>query len=270
MGVPDRQLVDVNGIQISYRQAGSGPDLVLLHGLAGNARTWERQFASLADCHRITAWDAPGYGLSDLVETDAEVYADILNEFTKFIGIDRTILLGHSMGGIIAGNFSGRYPKRVRGLVLSCTFLGRKQPKGQSLDQKYLARLKQLDELSPIEYGRIRAKTMTAPGCDPAILEHFAGIAAETKKEGLAAAIRIVSEADNQAKFANLNMPVLVIAGTLDQTVTRELTEDMIAAVPDTVPALTVNYLPGVAHAPYMEDPETYNAVIEKFFSTLR
>ena len=65
-------------------------------------------------------------------------------------------------------------------------------------------------------------------------------------------------------------MPVLVIAGALDQTVTRESTEDMIAAVPNTVPELTVKYLPGVAHAPYMEDSETYNTVIQEFFSTLR
>ena len=270
MGMPERKLADVNGIKISYRQAGTGPDLVLLHGLAGNARTWEKQFDSLADCYRVTAWDAPGYGLSDLVEIDAEVYADILNEFIKSMGMDKIILLGHSMGGIIAGNFSGRYPQHVRGLILSCTLLGRKQSKGQSLDPKYVARLKQLDDLSPIEYGRIRAKTMTAPGCDPVILEHFAGIAAETRREGLAAAIRVVSEADNEITFANLNMPVLVIAGALDQTVTRESTEDMIAAIPDTVPELTVNNLPGVAHAPYMEDSETYNTVIQEFFSTLR
>ena len=270
MGVPERQLVDVNGIQISYRQTGAGPHLVLLHGLAGNARTWEIQFTSLSDSFRITAWDAPGYGVSDSLEADVEFYADILNEFTTLIGIDRTILLGHSMGGIIAGNFAGRFPKRVRGLVLSCTLLGRKQPKGQPLGQNYITRLKQFDELSALEYGRIRAKTMTAPGCDPTVLERFAGIAAETKREGLAAGIRVVSESNNEGTFANLNMPVLVIAGELDQTVTRESTEDMIAAVPDTVPVLTVRYLPGVAHAPYMEDPETYNTVIQEFFSSLR
>ena len=269
MDLPVRQYVDVGGVRISYRQAGAGPDLVLLHGLAGNARTWERQFDALADKFRITAWDAPGYGESDLVSTEIEVYADTLAAFTTALGIERFILLGHSMGGIVAGNAAGRFPHRVRVLILSCTMLGRKQAKGAPLGEKYLARLSQLDELKPIEYGFARAESMTAPGCDPAVLEHFAGIAAETRKDGLEGAARVISEANNERVFASLSMPVLVLAGDVDQTVTKDLTEEMIAAVPKTVPALQVHYLPSVAHAPYMEDPDTYNAILSGFLKTL-
>ena len=268
--LPVRQYVDVDGVRISYRQAGAGPDLVLLHGLAGNARTWERQFEAFADQFRITAWDAPGYGESNLVATEVEAYADALTAFTEALGIDRFILLGHSMGGIVAGNAAGRYADRVRGLILSCTMLGRKQTKGAPLGKKYLARLTQLDKLAPMEYGRARAKSMTAPDCDPAILEHFAGIAAETRKDGLEAAARVISEADNEPAFAGLSMPVLVLAGDIDQTVTKDFTEEMIAAVPETVPALQAHYLPGVAHAPYMEDADAYNAVLSDFLMTLR
>ena len=133
-----------------------------------------------------------------------------------------------------------------------------------------MARLKQIDELSPLEYGRARAKTMTAPGCDPEIIEHFASIAAETRKDGLVAAARVISEANNEPIFSKLNMPVLVIAGEVDKTVTKDLTEAMIAAIPETVPTLEVNYLPGVAHAPYMENPETYNAVLTNFLNSLK
>ena len=65
-------------------------------------------------------------------------------------------------------------------------------------------------------------------------------------------------------------MPVLVIAGEADQTVTQDQTETLITAVPDTVPLLTVKYVPGVAHAPYMEDPEAYNAVLTEFLDGLK
>ncbi len=270
MGLPERQYVAVDGVRISYRQAGTGPDFVLLHGLAGNARTWERQFGAFFDQFRITAWDAPGYGESDLVTANIETYADTLVAFTESLGIDRFILLGHSMGGIVAGNAAGRYADRVRGLILSCTMLGRKQTKGSPLSQKYLARLSQLDELDPMEYGRARAKSMTAPGCDPAILEHFAGIAAETRKDGLEAAARVISEADNELAFAGLSMPVLVLAGDVDRTVTKDFTEDMIAAVPEAVPTLQSIFLPGVAHAPYMEDADAYNVVLSDFLINLR
>ncbi len=269
MGLPERQYVQLDSGQVSYRQTGAGPDLVLLHGLAGNARTWERQFETFAHKFRVTAWDAPGYGDTDLVEPSIEAYADTLAAFTRAVGIERFILLGHSMGGIVAGNAAGRYPDRIGGLVLSCTLLGRKQPKGAPLGEKYLARIAQLDEADPLEYGRARAKTMTAPGCDPLIIEHFAGIAAETRKDGLQAAARVISEADNGPVFADLNMPILVLAGDVDTTVTRDFTEAMVAAVPDTVPSLDVHYLPNVAHAPYMEDAEAYNAVLGDFLDSL-
>lgn len=270
MGLPARQYADVDGTRISYRQAGQGPDLVLLHGLAGNARTWERQFEAFSDRFRITAWDAPGYGESETVTAEIDVYADTLAGFATAAGIDTFILLGHSMGGIVAGNVAGRYAARVRGVILSCTLLGRKQPKGAPLGEKYQARLNQLDTLPPLEYGRARAKTMTAPGCDPDILEHFAGIAAETRRDGLEAAARVIAEADNTSAFSHLNMPVLVLAGDLDQTVTKAFTEAMVTAIPDAVPALDVHYLPGVAHAPYMEDADAYNAVLGDFLATLK
>ena len=270
MNLPERRHVDINGVNISYRQVGTGTDLVFLHGLAGNSRTWELQFSVFSQAYRITAWDAPGYGTSDLVDLDVDAYSDTLRQFTISVGIDSFILVGHSMGGIVAGNFASRYPEKVKGLVLSCTYLGRNQEKGTPLNERYVTRLNQLNELSPLEYGRARAKTMTAPGCNPEVIERFASIASETRKDGLAAAVRVISEANNEPIFPNLDMPVLVIAGEVDKTVTKASTDTMIAAIPHKVPALKVSYLPGVAHAPYMEDPEAYNAAIINFLDSLK
>ncbi len=263
--LPDRQEVMLPTGRVSYRQAGSGPDMVFLHGLAGNSGTWIRQFEYFAARFQITAWDAPGYGNSDTVTPDIDVYADLLGAFTASLGIERFILLGHSMGGVVAGNFSGRYPDRVTRLILSCTHLGGNQRPGTPLGAKYLARLAQYEEMTPLGYGRARAESMTAPGCDPKILENFAHIAAETRKEGLEAAIRTISEADNRTPFASLDMPVLVLAGDLDKTVPKALTESLIAAIPEAVPSSSIHYLPGVAHAPYMEDVERYNKLLSDF-----
>ena len=266
---PHRQEVTLVTGSVSYRQAGSGPDLVLLHGLAGNSGTWERQFEKLAGRFRMTAWDAPGYGHSDAVAPAVDGYADILGAFTQAIGIERFVLIGHSMGGVVAGNFAGRYRDRVSGLVLSCTHLGRGQRVGAPLGEKYLARLAQYEAMTPLDYGRARAESMTAPGCDPEILEDFARIAAETRKEGLEAAARVVSEADNRSHFAHLDMPVLVLAGDLDRTVSRASTEELVDAIPAQLPSFALHYLPGVGHAPYMEDANLYNALLGDFLSSL-
>ena len=115
---PHRQEVTLVTGSVSYRQAGRGPDLVLLHGLAGNSGTWERQFEKFAERFRMTAWDAPGYGHSDAVRPAVDAYADTLGAFTQAIGIERFILIGHSMGGVVAGNFAGRYRDRVSGCLL--------------------------------------------------------------------------------------------------------------------------------------------------------
>jgi len=267
--LPHRQEVTLVTGSVSYRQAGSGPDVVLLHGLAGNSGTWEQQFKKFADRFRMTAWDAPGYGYSDPVTPGVDAYADTLGAFTQAIGIEHFILIGHSMGGVVAGNFAGRYRDRVCGLVLSCTHLGRRQHVGGPLGEKYLARLAQYDAMTPLDYGRARAKSMTAPGCDPRIIEDFARIAAETRKEGLESAARVVSEADNRSHFSQLDMPVLVLAGGLDRTVSRASTEELVDAIPEQLPSLAVHYLPDVGHAPYMEDANLYNALLGDFLSSL-
>jgi pimeloyl-ACP methyl ester carboxylesterase len=270
MKIPDLQYVKLKTGQISYRQSGHGNDLVLLHGLAGNSRTWQKQFDFFSQNFRVTAWDAPGYGKSDIISAEINAYSESLNEFTNAIGIKTFILLGHSMGGIVAGHFSSQFPNRVSKLILSCTFLGRKQPKGSPLNKNYRLRLAQFDKMTPIDYGHARARSMTAPDCDLDILNDLAKIGAETRKEGLENAMRVISEADNGPSFASLNMPVLVLAGELDTTVTKNLTEAMVRVIPNSIPYINILYLKNVAHGPYMESPDNYNSALNYFLISLR
>jgi len=269
MALPERQVVDLEGGRISYRQAGSGPDLVLLHGLAGNARTWEAQFAAFAGAHRVTAWDAPGYGESDLAEAHADAYVDRLAAFVEALDLRSFVLLGHSMGGIVAGRFAARVPDRLRGLILSCTLLGRAQAPGTPLAEGYRARLADLETLPAAEYGARRARSMAAPDCDPAILARLAGIAAETRRDGLEAAMRVIAEADNADALSRVRVPVLAVTGALDRTATRDLTDAVVAALSDGGNAPDTAEIPGAGHAPYLEDAVAYNAALSGFLSRL-
>lgn len=269
MTFPDRQTLDLDSGRVSYRQAGSGPDLVLLHGLAGNSRTWEEQFAALCGSWRVTAWDAPGYGLSDTVAPTVEAYAATLAALVDALQLPKFVLLGHSMGGVVAGRFAGNYPDRLRALALSCTLLGRRQPEGTPLAEPYLARLEELETLPAQEYGARRANSMAAPGCAPEIIERLTGIAAETRRDGLAAAMRLIAEADNTASLASLSLPVLVLTGEQDRTVTKEVS-DVLLAVLDRGPAqVQTAVLPGVGHAPYLENAAAYNAALRAFLERL-
>lgn len=269
MAFADRRTIDLDHGRVSYRQTGSGPDLVLLHGLAGNSRTWEEQAAAFAGRWRVTAWDAPGYGTSDTVAPTADSYAATLAALTDALEIPTFVLLGHSMGGVVAGRFAGTYPDRLRALVLSCTLLGRRQPAGTPLSAPYLARLTELETLPAQEYGARRARSMAASGCSPEIIDRLTGIAAETRREGLAEAMRLIAEADNAAALASLSLPVLVLTGAEDRTVTAELSDALLAALAGGSATVQTAVLPGVGHAPYLEDTAAYNAALKSFLDGL-
>ena len=269
MPFADRKTLDLDQGRLSYRQAGSGPDLVLLHGLAGNSHTWEEQAAAFSGSWRVTAWDAPGYGESDTVAPNVDAYAAALAALVDALDLPTFVLLGHSMGGVVAGRFAGTYPDRLRALALSCTLLGRRQPSGTPLSEPYLARLNELETLPAREYGARRAKSMAAPVCAPEILDRLTGIAAETRREGLAQAMRLIAEADNTAALASLSLPVLVITGAEDRTVTRELSDELLAALAGGSAQVQTAVLPGVGHAPYLEDTAAYNAALESFLDGL-
>ncbi|MCR9071483.1 MAG: alpha/beta hydrolase [Alphaproteobacteria bacterium] len=267
MDLPDRQTVSLHHGSVSFRQAGTGPELVFLHGLAGNSRTWEEQFKVFAQSWRVTAWDAPGYGESDPVTPTVDRYAATLEALVAALDLRPFVLVGHSMGGVVAGRFAATYPDRLRALVLSCTLLGRRQPAGAPLGEGYLARLADLETLDAEEYGRRRATAMAAPECGPETLKRLAAIAAETRRDGLESAMRVIAEADNSAALAGLVLPVLVLIGELDRTATPELTGAVVDSLRAGSAQVETAVVPGVGHAPYLENSGAFNDALGAFLS---
>jgi pimeloyl-ACP methyl ester carboxylesterase len=254
--------VDLGGTQITYRDQGSGDVLVFLHGLAGNSRSWKSQFETFGADHRVIAWDAPGFGGSDCIAPDAENFADTLNSFLESLNIDQVCLTGHSMGGIVAGCFAAKYPKRVKALLLSCTFWGGEKPKGDTLGAGYQARVDSLKTIPAEDYGKQRAAAMLADGTEQAVVDLAASIAAETRADGLENAARMLQEADNRERLKTLEMPVTVLNGELDPVIKAETTKKLAAMIPG-ASRITIK---GAGHAPYLEFPNEYNAAVRRAF----
>ena len=74
MPVPVRYLT-IDNRRLAYREAGSGPPIIFLHGLGGNSASWQPQFDALAGIHRVIARDMPGFGNSDLLPVAIEAIA---------------------------------------------------------------------------------------------------------------------------------------------------------------------------------------------------
>lgn len=111
----------VYGVKIHYVEAGSGPVVVLLHGLGGNTTNWAFNITALAQKYRVVVPDQIGFGKSDkpLINYRITTYVDFLDAFLKELKIERASLVGNSMGGWVAASYALAHPERVERLVLA-------------------------------------------------------------------------------------------------------------------------------------------------------
>ncbi|MEI2810845.1 MAG: alpha/beta fold hydrolase [Nocardioides sp.] len=119
---PQREVrfVTVHGHRRAYIQAGSGPALLLLHGLGCDHSTWAAVFDDLARDFTVIAPDLLGHGASDKPRADYSVggYANGMRDLLAVLGIDRVTLVGHSLGGGVAMQFGYQYPHLVERMIL--------------------------------------------------------------------------------------------------------------------------------------------------------
>ena len=121
MGLPPPKEAVVFGQKIQYIDVGTGPVVVLLHGLGGSSVNWAFNLAALSAKFRVIAPDQIGFGRSDkpLISYRVQTYVDFLDKFLEGLNVERASLVGNSMGGWIAALYALKYPKRVERIVLA-------------------------------------------------------------------------------------------------------------------------------------------------------
>src|SRR4029453_16572470 len=110
----------VHGYRRAYRSAGTGPVLLLVHGIGDSSESWLPVMAALARHHTVIAPDLLGHGASDKPRADYAVaaYANGMRDLLDVLGIDAATLVGHSLGGGVAAQFAYQFPERCERLVL--------------------------------------------------------------------------------------------------------------------------------------------------------
>jgi pimeloyl-ACP methyl ester carboxylesterase len=117
---PAVEEVVLHGHRVSFRRAGEGPAIVLIHGIAGNAQTWDEVIPPLAREHTVIAPDMLGHGESAKPRGDYSLgaFASGIRDLMIALEIERATIVGHSLGGGIAMQFAYQFPERVERLVL--------------------------------------------------------------------------------------------------------------------------------------------------------
>ncbi len=110
----------INDLQVHYLDYGTGPAVVLLHGMAASWQWWLENIPALARQHRVIAVDLPGFGQSEPLPAPAEMatHARTVLDLLTQIGIESATVSGHSMGGLVAIEMFVADPRRVRNLIL--------------------------------------------------------------------------------------------------------------------------------------------------------
>ena len=116
---PELRYVSYKSGRLAYREAGEGPVLFFLHGMNGSSRSWLYIFEALAPSFRIIAWDAPSFGASDTYGDRIEDYVRAARALLQAVEINEAIVIGHSMGGVIAARFATDPGFLTKGRVLS-------------------------------------------------------------------------------------------------------------------------------------------------------
>ena len=207
---------------LSYlARAGDGMPVVLLHGIGSNARSFEPLMAAFDARHRVLAWDAPGYGDSPPLAVDwpdASDYAAALNRLLAKLGISRCILVGHSLGTLIAARFALVSPNHVAMLCLISPSLGGGAEKGVALPPAVAQRIEQLDRLGPEQFAAARAPSLLAdPAARPDVLQSVVRAMAAVRRPGYDQAARMLAVGRMLDDAAKITTPTAVMVGLQDR-----------------------------------------------------
>ncbi|MHB8618788.1 MAG: alpha/beta fold hydrolase [Chloroflexota bacterium] len=255
----------VNGLRIHYQRQGSGPPLVLLHGIGTDGRCWYFQLAGLSAHYTVIAWDMRGYGGSDDPPgpyTFADVASDLAGLLDVF-GFQRAYICGQSMGGVVAQEFAGRYPERVSALILGDSLAGHGALPPEERARRLEARIRA--SADPAAMAKVRAPQALSPSAAPELVAQVEALMAQVHVGGYRLAARALSESDERPLLPGIAAPTLILWGEHDTVCPRAESEELLGGIP----GARMDVISGAGHMSNQERPEAFNQAVRIFLSGL-
>jgi pimeloyl-ACP methyl ester carboxylesterase len=246
------------------RGGGSGRCLVFLHGIGGNSDGWAKQLSAFGDEYRVIAWDAPGYGQSFDFPEEApslEGYASEFAAVLEGLDVERAIVVGHSLGGLIAACAAAKYPARIERLVLAACSSGHATYEESRRQSILRTRLDAFATGDVAAYARARVKNLLSAAPAPEVVEEAVAIMSRIRQPGFPQATRMVSASDIYPYLARIKVPTRVICGSADQVTPPALNRQ----IADSVAGADFVTVEGAGHWLFLEFPDQFNATVRSF-----
>ena len=246
--------------------SGKAEAVLFLHGVGGAGRAWAWQVASFAAAgFAPQAPDLPGYGgRPPIPSIDIEALAADVEAFIAQHNLRRPVLVGHSMGGMVAQTMLRRRPQAYAAAVFAATSPAFGNADGD-FQRKFIA-----DRLAPLDAGKTMAELaaamvdrMLGPRPDPAARALAIEVMGDVPAETYRAAVRSLTTFNERANLARIAIPVLCIAGEVDLSAPPSVLERMAGKIP----GARYVCLPGVGHLANLEAPQAFDAAIFKFLA---
>ena len=259
----ERFQAEVKGLRIAYRKAGSGPMVVMLHGIGGAAAQFREQLEGLADEFTVFAWDAPGYGDSDDPDGDWRMadYAERLSSLLDQLSLGPVHILGQSWGGLLAQEFYRQHPERVRSLILSDTFAGSAVRPEAQRNAILQGRLDAVATRTPAEMAAARLPMLVTDDAPEAVKQEIETMLAAIHPNGYRQAAVALHHTDFLDLLPAINVPTLVIAGEHDRVVAMEHSRQLAEGIP----GARLEVIAGTGHLSNQQKPDEYNAIVRAF-----
>jgi pimeloyl-ACP methyl ester carboxylesterase len=257
--------IELNGTSIAYEEAGSGPALLLLHAGIADRRMWSRAIPGFSRDLRVIAPDHRGFGDSPIGPDAFSWTADLLG-LMDALDIDRARVVGVSMSAHVALDLAIAHPDRVDRLVLVASGLEGwdMAPEMAAADDAEIEAF-EAGDLETAAWDQVRfwldGPERGEDEVDPALrqLVYEMQLHAYQIDDPSADLSWLVPE--YRPRLGEIEVPTLVLAGSLDRVDMRRIAPVLAAEIP----GARHQELPGVAHLPPLEDPEGFLAVVRPF-----
>lgn len=260
----------INGINIEFEINGQGESLILLMGLGGESRSLYRQVREFKKKFQVVSLDNRGAGKSDTPDESYTIktMADDTVCLMDFLEIDRTHILGVSMGGMIAQEIAIRFPERVNKLVLASTYPGGEDMKEITVNMRNALGLEEdfsKDDAWDVDIEKFMSHVASLSFNKREYQMVFnamsAGYVQKAGVDGFAGQLEAASSCDTHTRLHEIQSPTLVLTGTGDRVVPMRSSE-MIAGK---IPYASLEKIEGGSHAMYLEMSKAFNDKVLKF-----
>lgn len=255
----------INGAQLAWEAAGEGPALVLLHPNPFDHSIWRYQVARFSHWFQVLATDLRGYGRSERTTAcSIRTLSDDVAGLLDHLGIARAIVVGLSVGGIIAQEFAVDHPGRLRAVVVAgCA------ASGADVREFMDARIAGYSTQPLAEYYLAHLRALTAPDFPSTrlgayLLETFFEKAPTLRKEPIVAIYHGIKAWSVRERLGQVRAPSLYVAGEHDPA--RETTR----AASRLVPGAVFHEIAGAGHACCLEAPDEFDRLLLEFFRVHR